>query len=287
MNAEKMSFFEFCERLKRDGAYIGDDWHLYYADGRKLSRQARNGYYVVRRMYDNICYYFVEHRIIWYFNNGEFDESLVVNHKDFDRANNNIDNLELVTQKENVHYTVDHGRLNPLKGPDSPKAYLTEKEVQTIRWLKKEGWRNKDMAALFNVPNANLVSRVIHGARYGSVPDAADIVAIYPILVNRTARTDLNRDKQMVNATLGLVGEAGEFADVIKKAQFHGHDYDVGHMVEELGDILFYLCWWCNLLDVDFADLCYQNTQKLLKRYPNGFSTEDSVARVDVSGTNA
>ena len=32
----------------------------------------------------------------------------VVNHKDFDRSNNSVDNLEWVTSQENAHYSMDH-----------------------------------------------------------------------------------------------------------------------------------------------------------------------------------
>ena len=93
-----MNVEEFANRLKSDGAYIGVDNHLYRKDGRPLSRICRNGYYITRKMYNGETHHFMEHRVIWCFHYGSIDPDKVINHKDFDRANNAIENLELVTQ---------------------------------------------------------------------------------------------------------------------------------------------------------------------------------------------
>ena len=81
-----LSFSEFCDRLKEDGTYIGEDGHVYRKDGRPLSRLCRNGYYTVRKMYDTHCYTFMEHRVVWYFVHGSPAQDKVINHKDFDRG---------------------------------------------------------------------------------------------------------------------------------------------------------------------------------------------------------
>ncbi len=40
---------------------------------------------------------------------------------------------------------------------------------------------------------------------------------------------------------LGLVGEAGEVADLIKKVEGHGHKPDREKLIKELGDVLWYV----------------------------------------------
>ena len=56
----------------------------------------------------------------------------------------------------------------------------------------------------------------------------------------RTAdRSDTDRLK--LECALGLCGEAGEVAEQVKKHFFHGHDLDKHHMIEELGDVAWYL----------------------------------------------
>lgn len=276
--SDKMTFDQFCDRLKADGAYVGEDNHLHRADGRPLSRMAPNGYYLVRKMYDAKMYYFTEHRVIWYFHHGSIDPGLVINHKDFDRTNNAIDNLELVTQKENTQYSHDAGRFPDISGPNNHRAELTEKEVQAIRMLAKNGWAQKDLAVLFNANNKNLISRVVSRARYGKVEDASSFMAIYPIIVQKTKKHD-TFERELLNASLGLSGETGELVDMIKKHVFHGHDLDVQHLLLEMGDVMYYLCWMCQLMGIDFYEVCLANMEKLNNRYPDGFSTEKSLNR--------
>lgn len=279
MEANTMSFFEFCDKLKADGAHIGEDGHIYRADGRPLSRKSRNGYYLLRKMYNHHTYTFCEHRVIWYFCNGAFDESLVINHKDFDRSNNKIENLELVTAKQNINYTKEAGRLNTAKGEDSGKALFTNKEVQALRYLKENGWNREQLKKLFDIKWDATLDRIVRGARYGNVADAADVVAIYPAVVERTWRKDIPKKDRIINAILGLNGELGELTDLFKKHLYHNHELDEIHIMLELGDILYYLCALCNELEIDFSEICYANAEKLYNRYPNGFDSEASLHR--------
>ena len=276
---ERMSFFQFCDKLIEDGMYIGEDNHIHRKDGRLLSRQMRNGYYTVRKMYNTINYCFMEHRVIWYFHYGEFDESLVINHKDFDRANNNINNLELITQKENTDYSKCN--MPDIRGHLHHRACLTEKEVQLAKYLCKHGYKQKEVAELLDVKNANTISRAVSGARYGNVEDASSIISLYPLLVEKTRRSDLSIEEQMKNASMGLVGEAGEVTDIIKKYAYQGHELEIEELIDELGDVMYYLCWLCILLQIDFSETCFNNMNKLTKRYPNGFEAERSINRTE------
>ena len=44
------------------------------------------------------------HRVVWEAFNGPIEGRLEINHKDLDRANNRLDNLEITTHKENVNH---------------------------------------------------------------------------------------------------------------------------------------------------------------------------------------
>lgn len=100
-------------------------------------------------------------------------------------------------------------------------------------------------------------------------------------IVNRTWRKDLPRELRLSNAALGLVGECGEVIEHIKKHLFHGHDLNVQNILIELGDVYYYLAALELELGVlrEQAELRVQ--EKLMARYPNGFSVEDSVNRQD------
>jgi len=81
--------------------------------------------------------------------------------------------------------------------------------------------------------------------------------------------------------TVGLAGEAGEVADLIKKGIFHRHGLDIKKISEELGDLLWYIAALCTTLDLDMSKIMQANIDKLQIRYPNGYSHDDSLLRVD------
>ena len=87
----------------------------------------------------------------------------------------------------------------------------------------------------------------------------------------------------IVWSAIGLAGEAGEIAELVKKGIFHQHGIDVERFKKELGDVLWYVAALCTELNVDMSEIMQKNIQKLKLRYPNGFSAIDSQRRVDVT----
>lgn len=83
------------------------------------------------------------------------------------------------------------------------------------------------------------------------------------------------------NAALGLTGEAGEVAEIIKKHLYQGHELDKESVKKELGDILWYIVLASELMGTTLKEIARLNIEKLQKRYPDGFSHEASRARID------
>jgi NTP pyrophosphatase (non-canonical NTP hydrolase) len=102
----------------------------------------------------------------------------------------------------------------------------------------------------------------------------------YQELANRTAASYDQSDLQLTVFTLGLIGEAGEVAEHVKKVVGHGHQLDINHMKKELGDVLWYLAVTAKFLGIDLQDIAEANIAKLKARYPEGFSSEASINRV-------
>ena len=94
---------------------------------------------------------------------------------------------------------------------------------------------------------------------------------------NPAARRDL-----ICNLVCGINGETGELTDLLKKHLFHGHELDVEELEKEIGDILWYLAGLATVFNIQLDVVAEKNLAKLSKRYPNGFSVEDSKKRVDV-----
>lgn len=101
------------------------------------------------------------------------------------------------------------------------------------------------------------------------------------------------------NAALGLTGEAGEVADLIKKAVYHGRGFDyvafdgipaspnnekavkVKDVKDELSDILYYVSATAQEFGFTLEDVAKHNKEKIEKRFPEGFSTEASAQKAD------
>lgn len=100
----------------------------------------------------------------------------------------------------------------------------------------------------------------------------------YQVMAQRTANTKAPSAK-IENGLLGLFGEGGECADTLKKNLFQEHEFDKEHMIEELGDVLWYCAELAAGLGVGLEEVARRNIEKLRRRYPEGFNAERSVHR--------
>ena len=105
----------------------------------------------------------------------------------------------------------------------------------------------------------------------------------YQTLAERTVKKtpDYTQERQYLDLTLGLAGEAGEAANYIKKCIFHGHDMDRTKLAEELGDCLWYIATLAETAGFYLSNIAGGNIEKLKRRYPDGFSEERSRERTE------
>lgn len=87
------------------------------------------------------------------------------------------------------------------------------------------------------------------------------------------------KGSDIVMVALGLTGESGEFADMIKKHLFQGHELNREKLIEELGDVLWYIFEGARVLGINASQIAEENVKKLEKRYPDGFDPERSIKR--------
>lgn len=102
----------------------------------------------------------------------------------------------------------------------------------------------------------------------------------YQKLAKRTRPNDVH-SRLAANFSMGLSGEAGETVDYLKKVIFHGHPIDKGHLTKELGDVLWYIANLSDIYEIELEEIAENNINKLKKRYPEGFTEESSIKRVD------
>lgn len=78
---------------------------------------------------------------------------------------------------------------------------------------------------------------------------------------------------------MGVVTESGEVMDMLKKHFFYGKELDITNLLEESGDIFWYVAIICRLTGKSFEDIQLMNIKKLQKRFPNGFTEKDAIDR--------
>jgi NTP pyrophosphatase (non-canonical NTP hydrolase) len=83
----------------------------------------------------------------------------------------------------------------------------------------------------------------------------------------------------MLNGLMGLNGEAGECIDILKKYMYQGHKFDKEKMLDELGDVLWYISLSAQAIGKTLDEVAIHNIEKLEKRFPEGFSSDKSINR--------
>ena len=102
----------------------------------------------------------------------------------------------------------------------------------------------------------------------------------YQRLAMATLNPALDRKEVLINSVMGLCGESGEAIDIVKKWLAQGHALDKERLAKELGDVAWYLAEAATALDIPLETIFQGNLDKLKKRYPEGFDTQKSVARL-------
>lgn len=83
----------------------------------------------------------------------------------------------------------------------------------------------------------------------------------------RTASFDEPFDRAVSLCALGLVGEAGEIADLVKKIFYHHHDFDAAKrakLIEEGGDFLWYVFYFCRMTGLSFESILRHERYQIL-----------------------
>lgn len=95
----------------------------------------------------------------------------------------------------------------------------------------------------------------------------------------------------LLHGVIGISGESGELLDAVKKHVFYEKPIDTENVIEELGDILFYVTAVANLMGIELTSLLAHNCCKLElndnARYKSGtYSNAQATERADKQGCN-
>lgn len=86
----------------------------------------------------------------------------------------------------------------------------------------------------------------------------------------------------ILHMAVGVSGEAGELLDAVKKHTVYQKPLDVANIIEELGDLEFYMAGLRDVLGIAREETLRANMEKLRKRYPQGnYSNQSAQLRAD------
>lgn len=96
----------------------------------------------------------------------------------------------------------------------------------------------------------------------------------------KTDQFDLTSfDLDILHAIFGVISEAGEILEELMKAKLEGREVNRVNMIEEVGDIMWYLALALRANGGSFEDACTRNINKLAVRYPEQFSEHKAENR--------
>ena len=90
------------------------------------------------------------------------------------------------------------------------------------------------------------------------------------------------REAHLIHMVMGISGEAGELLDAVKKHVIYKKDLDMENVIEELGDLEFYIEGLRQCLHLSRDMILQANVEKLAKRYSSGkYSDQAAKDRAD------
>jgi NTP pyrophosphatase (non-canonical NTP hydrolase) len=103
----------------------------------------------------------------------------------------------------------------------------------------------------------------------------------YQRSAERTINASLDDRDRLLDAAAGLAEEAGEVLALVRKHLFQQHALDRERLAKELGDALWCLSIVAATSGLSLDAVARANVEKLRARYPDGFTSDASIARRD------
>lgn len=131
----------------------------------KSLRKSKNGYYRVT-LYPSGKTYFI-HKLVAETFIDKIENKPYVNHKDGNKLNNEVSNLEWCSPKENFHHAVNNGLYVPnnITGHNNPMSKFSEEDIELIHTFYKKGYSIRKIANELQAPYER-TRRAIRGHHY-------------------------------------------------------------------------------------------------------------------------
>lgn len=137
-------------------------------------------------------------RLVYAAFHGPIPPGMTVNHKDGIKTHNHIDNLELMTNLENVHHAkYVLGHKSGTQGDRHGRRKLREADIPIVRAMLAEGMPRQDIADHFGLQSIRSIADIERGKLWVHIPDSSD-----PSLPKAPRRTKYLQGEQVASSRL-------------------------------------------------------------------------------------
>lgn len=124
--------------------------------GRTLSQAVVTGYMQVCLCVLGESKKFYTHVLVALSFIGSKPDGLEVNHKDGNKSNNSVDNLEYITPSANMDHSYRSGLHFAMRGENNPFAKLTEGDVRKIRAMRESGEKVSSISKVMGISTTHV-----------------------------------------------------------------------------------------------------------------------------------
>lgn len=151
--------------------YATEDGKIYSGKSNKYlsTRKSKRGYLLVNLSIDGKCKTFSVHSLIAKAYIPNPDNLPEINHKDGNKENNTVSNLEWCTSSQNSVHALREGLMVPAKGLATKNGRFTDEDIITIRNLyKSKQYSQYRIAEMYNVTRST-IQQIIEKKTYKHV----------------------------------------------------------------------------------------------------------------------
>ena len=124
--------------------------------GRELNPDYSTGYARLSLTRDRKCHRLQVHRMVARAFLGEARPFAHVNHKDGDKKNNRVENLEWCSSQDNTRHAWNFGLCAPNSGESHGMSKLTTRDVEVIRGARARGIALSNIADVFGITESTV-----------------------------------------------------------------------------------------------------------------------------------
>lgn len=147
--------------------YVTEDGKIWSSKSNKFiaQRVSPKGYYIVNLSINKHCKTYQVHNLVATAFIPNPNNYNVINHKDGNKLNNNINNLEWCTYKYNTQHAVTNNLVHPAKGINTKNGHFNEKDINNIKLLRQQGLSQYSIAKKYNVTRG-AIQQILNGNTY-------------------------------------------------------------------------------------------------------------------------